>query len=141
MCGEKLESRGEYRTAQDEWFVALFSSGYVYLLSPLPPPSLPLSSPLPPSLPPLSLLQVYTVRGDYNTAIKQLQKAAALDPEEKVGGREEKREGRREGGSLRKGGEEGGREGRRGEGGEEGGGREGGKEEGRGEEKGRGERR
>ena len=131
MCGEKLESRGEYRTAQDEWFVALFSSGYVYLLSPLPPPSLPLSSPLPPSLPPslppLSLLQVYTVRGDYNTAIKQLQKAAALDPEEKVGGREEKREGRREGGSLRKGGEEGGEEEV--------------KEEGRGEGKGRGERR
>ena len=66
---------------------------------------------------------MYTVRGDYNTAIKQLQKAAALDPEEKVGGREEKREGRREGGSLRKGGEE-----------EV-------KEEGRGEGKGRGERR
>ena len=41
----------------------------------------------------VSLLQVYTVRGDYDTAIKQLQKAAALDPEEKVG-----TEGGREGG-------------------------------------------
>ena len=44
----------------------------------------------------VSLLQVYTVRGDYDTAIKQLQKAAALDPEEKVG-----TEGGREGGKWR----------------------------------------
>ena len=52
------------------------------------------------------LLQVYTVRGDYDTAIKQLQKAAALDPEEKVG-----REGGREGGKGKEEGRMGGREG------------------------------
>ena len=59
----------------------------------------------------VSLLQVYTVRGDYDTAIKQLQKAAALDPEEKVG-----REGGREGSGRRKEGWEGGREGSGGKG-------------------------
>ena len=45
------------------------------------------------------------MRGDYDTAIKQLQKAAALDPEEKVG-----REGGRERSGGRKEGWEGGRE-------------------------------
>ena len=63
QCGEEPESRCGYKTARQ------VVCGTVVIRY-------------------VSLLQVYTVRGDYDTAIRQLQKAAALDPEEKVGRRE-----------------------------------------------------